>query len=1235
VSGGRPTLLIAGYFGYANTGDEAILAAMLQDMRARRPDLEFIVVSGDPEQTAATYGVRAIAADDIAAMVDAAQAVDGVLLGGGGIFHDYWGCPTELLLTRGHGKIPFFAAFPLLAALTGRPCMIYGAGVGPLLTSEGSRLTRTVFEQASLATVRDEESLETLREIGLEATEVRVTADPAFGLRIDDVAGRKILADLGVDPGRPCVAVCLRQWTIGVSESWSQEVAASLDAFVAETGAGLVFLPFHTLPYEMTDDVAAAERVVAGMTERSSAVVLRGARAPEVVAGIVAACDLVVGMRLHAVIFAAIAGIPAVGLVYDPKVSVVMDQLGLGDYAVALGDGDRLATCMAMAWRRRKEIRAELARLVVGLQAQAAENAALAVSLLEPGRRRPARMPEVEWLAGFVLAQTRKLAEQQAVAERLAAEEAARSEESTVRTGEVEALRQEVEVLGAQVSALTGSVAWRLVEKVRGVRERLAPRGSRRNRVVRGGLGALATLAEQGIGGSLAAGRRSAEAWLERHRHEAQLARILAKHRGRRAVIFLPTVDWGWMMQRPQQLARALAARGCLVFYVTERTSTDRVDGFAEVGDGLYLCADLRRLRRVANPIVIAANLRYLAEVPRLRHPFVIYDVLDVLEISGPVTPAKRAAHAQLLAGAGMVMVTSRLLLEEARRVRSDAVLVPNACEPAHFAPDGRRAVPEELADIVAAGGPIAGYYGALAEWFDYDVLDAVAERLPHWWFVLIGPDYDGTAARLPARNNVRWLGLKDYASLPAYLQTFDVAMIPFVINEITRATSPVKLFEYMAGDRPIVTTPIEEALGYASVDVADGPEAFAAALEMAYTRRDDPAARRVRAAERDANTWAARAAAILDGVASREAEPQDVAVVLAGVPIDDSGGGHRPAELTLELLARGWRVVYVHTVVKHKVNTGKRTELDLTVSHPLLGTCDLADFDVPDYLDNAPPAASASSTASGRLLVLVECPHPAFERAIAALRARGARVLYDLIDDWTSGLGAGWYDKAVEDRIAARSHVLVATSTNLVTELAARTGRSATLVPNAANRRIFDASVPYARPVDLPAGRPQIMYVGALWGEWFDWELVRRVAEAYPTSALTLIGDYGGQCPYPPPRNMFFLGLKAQRDLPAYLAHADVGLIPFVVTPLTQAMSHLTVFEYLAMGLPVVATPSVELTNLPHVHLADDAEVFVAAVGRVAAEPVDREALAAFTHANTWEARVDTLLAAVFPQDE
>ena len=1229
-----PTLLIAGYYGYANTGDEAILAAMLRDLRARRSDLEVIVVSGDVDHTTATYGVRAIAAEDIGAILDAAQTADAVVLGGGGIFHDYWGCPTEVLLTRAHGKIPFFAEFPLLAALRLRPCMIYAVGVGQLLTSQGARLTRDAFERASVATVRDEESMDELRAIGVQGTEVQVTADPAFGLSVDAAAGRKVLTDLGVNPERPCVAVSVRQWTVGVSPAWAHRVAAALDGFVAQTGAALVFVPFHTLRWELTDDVAAADRVLAEMSARSQAAVIRGPLAPEVVAGVVAACDLVVGMRMHAVIFAAIAGVPAIGLVHGPKVPSLMRRLGLEEYAVPLEDGAGLVKRMAMAWERREGIRAELATRMVGLREQAGANAALAVSMLEPGRCRATKMPEVAWLAQFALEQTRKLGEQQARAE--AAEAAARSEKLAARTAEVEALRREVTVLSGQLSMMRDSVGWRLVEAARGARERLAPRGSRRHRVVRRALGALAGAVEQGVGGGLAARRRRAAERLERRRHEAKLARILAQHRERRTAILMPTVDWGWMKQRPQQLASALAARGCLVFYVTVQTRTDRVDGFAEAGNGVYLCADATLLRRIAHPIVIAFNVVHLAVLSQFRHPFVIYDVLDELEVTvaSGVTAETLAAHERLLGGTGMVTTTSRRLLEEARRVRPDALLVPNACDPVHFAPDARRAVPAELAELRAAGGPIAGYYGALAPWVDYDLLDAAAERLPHWWFVLIGPDYAGAAIRVPARRNVRWLGLKDYAALPAYLQTFDVAMIPFVINDITRATSPVKLFEYMAGDRPIVTTPIPEALGYASVDIAEGPEAFAAALEKAYARRDDPAARRVRMAERDANTWARRAAAILDGVAAREAEPRDVAVVLAGVPIDDAGGGHRSAQLALELLARGWRVVYVHTPMTHTFTRWKRAKLGPTISHPSLETCDLADFDVADYLDG-PGTASAPAGERGRLLVLVESPHRRFERTIAALRTRGARVVYDIIDDREGGPSGRRYDEAVKKRMAAASDVLVAASSDSVAGLAARTGRPVTRMPNAVNARIFDATVSYARPADLPAGRPQIVYVGALEGAWFDWALVCRVAEAYPDAAVTLIGDDRGECPYPPSPNMFFLGLKAHRDVPGYLAHADVGLMPFVATGLTQAMRHLQASEYLAMGVPVVATSSVKVANLPHVYVAGDAEAFVSAVGRAAAEErVDQSVIAACLHANSWEVRTDTLLAAVFGEE-
>jgi len=474
---------VAGYFGYANAGDEAILATMLRDLRAQRPGVQCVVVSGDPEQTAGAYGVWAIAAHDIGGIVDAVQGADGGVLGGGGLFHDYWGCPTESLLTREHGKIPFFAAFPLLAGLTGRPCMIYGVGVGPLLTAEGGRLTRGAFEQASVATVRDEESLAVLRELGMDAGAVQVTADPAFGVRVDTAAGRKVLSDLGVDPGRPAVAVCVRSWTIGVAAGWVEGVAAGLEGFAAQTGATLVFVPFHRLPYETTDDVGAAERVMARMRPGTRVALVGSALAPEVLAGVVGACDLVVGMRLHAVIFGALGSVPVVGLVYDAKVASLLRRLGLEDYAVALGEVGRLGERLAAAWGRRAEIRAALGGRVAELREQAGANATMAVQLVEARPPRRARMPETEWLAAFALAQTRKLAEQQALTERLASQAAARRpDQFTDRTAEVAALRRQVAMLSAQLSTLTDSVGWRFLEAAREVRAQLAPRGTRRDR---------------------------------------------------------------------------------------------------------------------------------------------------------------------------------------------------------------------------------------------------------------------------------------------------------------------------------------------------------------------------------------------------------------------------------------------------------------------------------------------------------------------------------------------------------------------------------------------------------------------------------------------------------------------------------------------------------------------------------------------------------------------------------
>ena len=131
--------------------------------------------------------------------------------------------------------------------------------------------------------------------------------------------------------------------------------------------------------------------------------------------------------------------------------------------------------------------------------------------------------------------------------------------------------------------------------------------------------------------------------------------------------------------------------------------------------------------------------------------------------------------------------------------------------------------------------------------------------------FVVMGPDYDGTMhpsfLDLP---NLDWLGVKPYEALPGYLAYFDVAMIPFLLNEITHATSPLKLFEYMAGGKPVVVTPMHESTRYDGVLVADTPSAFSERIDQALRLRDD--ATYLHQIDQMAlnSTWQARAEQIL-----------------------------------------------------------------------------------------------------------------------------------------------------------------------------------------------------------------------------------------------------------------------------------------------------------------------------------------------------------------------------------
>lgn len=334
------------------------------------------------------------------------------------------------------------------------------------------------------------------------------------------------------------------------------------------------------------------------------------------------------------------------------------------------------------------------------------------------------------------------------------------------------------------------------------------------------------------------------------------------------------------------------------------------------------------------------------------------------------------------------------------------------------------------------------------------------------------------------------------------------------------------------------------------------------------------------------------------------EAEP---VVVVSLVPMHDIGGGARSAQIALEMLRQGYHVTYVsHFRAEESVDLGLR------FVHPNLEQHHWDDFDPSNLLTRC----------SGPGTILVEAPAKPLIDAAAQFDAAGWRVVYDIIDDWSDpALGGLFYDPEHERRLLAMADRVVASAPDLV-ERARRLGYECDLVPNAVNAAVFGVDLPL-RPDDLPEAAVVIGYHGSLYGDWFDWDSLRRVAEAFPEAALVVIGDDKAGHPEMP-ANVRFLGLKPVTALPGYLQRFDVGLLSFKLNETTHAVSPLKVYEYLASGVPVAAPPLRSLEGLDGIVTHSD---LLEAVRRALRAP--RPDRAAALQAHSWTDRVNRIMGA------
>ncbi len=360
-------------------------------------------------------------------------------------------------------------------------------------------------------------------------------------------------------------------------------------------------------------------------------------------------------------------------------------------------------------------------------------------------------------------------------------------------------------------------------------------------------------------------------AFADRRTLRRQLA---GRVRGKRVIVFPPTLDWHIpLFQRPQQMARAYSEKeNTLVLYLTSNLAHDRVGSVQPVSETLWLVNGslarfLPALLCGAEETILSlswtANRRYVS----LLHPDkLIYEYIDELEIFDGYDEQMRRDHLALLRRADLTVCTAARLLAQVSGAVRASLYSPNAGDYDFFSQTPQTPPAQAAAAPASEYSFTLGYYGALAEWFDYDLIGFAADASPDWLFLLIGMDYDGSLRRscVLERHNVRWIPPQPYERLPSFLRVFDLALIPFVLNDVTLSTSPVKLYEYMAAQKPILCSKMPECMRYRSVETYSDAADFLRKAASLLERRDDAELLELLKTEAQANTWSARADEIL-----------------------------------------------------------------------------------------------------------------------------------------------------------------------------------------------------------------------------------------------------------------------------------------------------------------------------------------------------------------------------------
>ena len=308
-------VLISGYYGFKNNGDDALLSAIIDNLHAVMPEMKVCVLSYRPKETKAVYHVESVNRFNIFQILHAMKGAKLLINGGGSLMQD--ATSTQSLL--------YYLSIMQLARRHHMKSMLYANGIGPLIRNGNRRRAAKMLHQLDLITLRDPYSSEELKNLGVYRDDIVLTADPAFNIvPASEAETIKILSAFGLTKTTGLIGIAIRHWKAH-SADFEQIIAKTADYLHETLGLTPVFINM-----QFPVDVKISRSIMQKM--RTKAYMIDQSLTETQMLGIISKMDLILGERLHTLIYAAVVSVAFVGIVYDPKIKWFMDYIGQSSY---------------------------------------------------------------------------------------------------------------------------------------------------------------------------------------------------------------------------------------------------------------------------------------------------------------------------------------------------------------------------------------------------------------------------------------------------------------------------------------------------------------------------------------------------------------------------------------------------------------------------------------------------------------------------------------------------------------------------------------------------------------------------------------------------------------------------------------------------------------------------------------------------------------------------------------